>query len=234
MRRLTILLVLILFSVAAFGQSLKDNPDYRESVRYKQLSEEALEDGEYKKATEYARQSAEFARKSDAYVAKRLAQYRANQLLQRAESLQSQVDRSGRKALNPGVFTEASALVATARSLYNGEQYPQSSENSRSAISMFEETFGGVRSSGTSGLPAAYLVRKIPGDEDCFWRIASYDFVYGDSDAWKPIYAANKSKLPRPDNPDLIYPGMVMQIPSRPGENRSGIWVDGEIKASVP
>jgi hypothetical protein len=234
MRRLFFILLFALFALNAFGQNLRDNPDYRESLRYKQLSEDALEEGEYKQAKEYAELSVEYARKSDAYISRRLAQYRANQLLQRAEALQGQVDRSGRKALNPEVYAEASSLVVTARSLYTGEQYPQSSESSRSAIALFEETFGGVRSSGTSGLPAAYLVRRLPGAEDCFWRIAGYDFVYGDTSAWKPIYEANKSKLPQPENPDLILPGMVMQIPSRPGENRSGVWVDGEIRPSAP
>lgn len=234
MRRLSLILLLALFALSAFGQSLKDNSDYRESLRYKQLSEEALEEGEYKQAKEYAKLSVEYARKSDAYISRRLAQYRANQLLQRAETLRGQVDRSGRKALNPEVFAEASTLVATARSLYTGEQYPQSSESSRSAITLLEETFGGARTSGTSGLPAAYLVRRLPGAEDCFWRIAGYDFVYGDTSAWKPIYEANKSKLPQPGNPDLVLPDMVMQIPSRPGENRSGVWVDGEIRPSAP
>lgn len=66
------ILVLVLSVSAVSAQSLRDNPDYRESLRYKQLSEEALEDGEYLKAREYAELSAEYAQKSDEYVARML------------------------------------------------------------------------------------------------------------------------------------------------------------------
>ncbi|WP_321991091.1 hypothetical protein [Marispirochaeta aestuarii] len=236
------ILVLVLSVSAVSAQSLRDNPDYRESLRYKQLSEEALEDGEYLKAREYAELSAEYAQKSDEYVARMLAQYRANQLLQRAVGLRGQVERSGRSRENPADFAKAVGFIEAAGELYNNGSYSQSSESSREAIALLE-TFGGARTvqpqepgeePSKSGLPAAYLVRKLPGAEDCFWRIAGYPFVYGDTSAWKPLYEANKNKLPQPDNWDLMYPGMVMDIPSRPGEERSGIWVNGEIKSQVP
>lgn len=233
MKHTIIFIMALLIALPLFSQNLQDNSDYRESLRYKQLSEEALEEGDYLQAKEYAELSAEYARKSDEYVAMMLAKYRANQLLRRADSLRGEVERSGRSTEDPALFAEAAALIESARSLYAGEQFTQSSEASRNAISMLEETFGGARTV-TSGLPAAYVVRRLPGAEDCLWRIASYDFVYGDSAAWRPIYEANKDKLPEPSNPDLILPDMVLTIPERPGETRSGVWVDGEIRATAP
>ena len=237
MKRILFTALLVLLAAGLLSaQNLKDNPDYRESLRYRQLAETAIEDGEYRQAKEYAELSADYARKSDEYVAFMLAKYRANSLLQRAAALQGQVERSGRYKENPGVFTEAKNLVTAAGELYSNDDFTLSSENSRSAIAMLEETFGGprIQTQTTGGLPAAYLVRKIPGAEDCFWRIAGYDFVYGNTSGWKPLYEANKSKMPQPGNPDLILPGMIMKIPSRPGETRSGVWVDGEIKADYP
>jgi hypothetical protein len=44
---------------------------------------------------------------------------------------------------------------------------------------------------------------------------------------WKVLYEANKSKMPDPDNPDLIEPGMVLDIPSIRGEFRRGMWDPG-------
>jgi nucleoid-associated protein YgaU len=41
---------------------------------------------------------------------------------------------------------------------------------------------------------------------------------------WKVLYNANKSKMPDPNNPDLIEPGMVIDIPSVKGETREGMW----------
>lgn len=234
MKRLILIPLILLIASALFAQSLQDNPDYRESLRYKQLSEQALEEGEYAQAREYAELSVEYAKKSDAYIERRLAQYRANQLLQRAESLRGQVERSGRNSRNPAVFGEASGLIEAARELYRGESYTESSDSSKAAIAMLEETFGGAQIATGAKLPAAYLVRKIPGAEDCFWRIAGYDFIYDDPAGWRPIYEANRDKLPQPSNPDLILPGMVLTIPAREGESRSGVWVDGEIRASAP
>ena len=73
-------------------------------------------------------------------------------------------------------------------------------------------------------LPKYYRVRRIPERRDCFWRIAEYDFVYGDPYKWRILYEANKSDLKYPDNPDLIFPGQVFVIPEQEGEDREGTW----------
>jgi nucleoid-associated protein YgaU len=73
-----------------------------------------------------------------------------------------------------------------------------------------------------SGLAALYEVKLIPHRRDCLWRIAEYDFVYGDPYQWRRLYEANKDKFPQPDNPDLIEPGMILIIPPIRGEQRSG------------
>ena len=76
----------------------------------------------------------------------------------------------------------------------------------------------------TATKPRYYVVRLIPERRDCFWRIAEYDFVYGDPWKWPKLYEANKDKLPEPDNPSLIEPGIKLRIPSLSGERRSGTW----------
>jgi tetratricopeptide (TPR) repeat protein len=73
-------------------------------------------------------------------------------------------------------------------------------------------------------LPKYYTVRLIPKRRDCFWRIAEYDFVYGDPFKWRILYEANKGDLKYPDNPDLIFPGQVFVIPEQEGEVREGTW----------
>ena len=78
-------------------------------------------------------------------------------------------------------------------------------------------------------LPRYYVVRLIPERRDSFWRIAEYEFVYDDPWEWPSLYEANRDMLHDPDNPDLIHPGMRFRIPSIEGENRAGVWRDGEI-----
>ena len=81
-----------------------------------------------------------------------------------------------------------------------------------------------------STLPAFYVVRLLPGNTDCLWNIAGYDFIYDDPWSWRKIYNANKNSMPETDNPDLIHPGMILRIPSLDGEVRSGTWTNGVIK----
>ncbi|MDR0663565.1 MAG: hypothetical protein LBF80_05755 [Spirochaetaceae bacterium] len=77
-------------------------------------------------------------------------------------------------------------------------------------------------------LPARYTVRSWEEYGDCFWNIAGRSWVYGDPRRWPILYHANKNKIPDPQNPDLIEPGMIMEIPSINGERRLGSWDPGK------
>jgi nucleoid-associated protein YgaU len=58
---------------------------------------------------------------------------------------------------------------------------------------------------------------------DCLWNIAAKPEIYDDPFQWRHIYNANKSKFPKSDNPDLLLPGTLLDIPSIKGEYRAGI-----------
>ena len=73
----------------------------------------------------------------------------------------------------------------------------------------------------TTMLPSQYTVRPWAASKDCLWNIAGYPWVYGDPRRWPELYEANKARMPEPNNPDLIHPGFVINIP---GENRQGMW----------
>jgi nucleoid-associated protein YgaU len=79
-----------------------------------------------------------------------------------------------------------------------------------------------------ASLPAQYTIRPWAVSGDCFWNIAGRAWVYGDSHQWRRLYNANKAKLPDPDNPDLIEPGMVLDIPSIRDEAREGPWEENK------
>jgi len=82
----------------------------------------------------------------------------------------------------------------------------------------------GTLPSGTSPLPSQYTVRSWGTYLDCLWTIAGYPWVYGDPERWGVLYEANRSRMPEPDNPHLIEPGMIIEIPSIRGEFRQGMW----------
>jgi nucleoid-associated protein YgaU len=83
-------------------------------------------------------------------------------------------------------------------------------------------------------LPAEYIVRLIPERRDCLWRIAEYPFVYGDPLKWSLLYEANKKTFRDPANPDLIFPGQELQIPSLGGETREGTFDSTKQYESMP
>jgi nucleoid-associated protein YgaU len=55
-----------------------------------------------------------------------------------------------------------------------------------------------------------YVVRLIPERRDCLWRIAEYDFIYGNPYLWPKIWRRNRKLI---QHPDLIYPGWKLVIP---------------------
>lgn len=59
---------------------------------------------------------------------------------------------------------------------------------------------------GSTPLGHGYTVQ--PGDS--LSKIAKK--IYGESGRWKEIWEANRAKIP---NPDLIHPGLELQIPPR-------------------
>jgi len=78
-------------------------------------------------------------------------------------------------------------------------------------------------------LPATFTVRSWATYRDCLWNIAALPEVYGDPLRWPVLFNANRHRMPNPNNPDLILPGMVLEIPSIDGEIREGAWQSGRV-----
>jgi hypothetical protein len=72
--------------------------------------------------------------------------------------------------------------------------------------------------------PAKYRIRPWAVSHDTFRSIAGRTWAYNDPSKWTGIYEANRSKLPDPNDPDRLLPGIVLDIPSIQGETRVGLW----------
>ncbi len=201
--------------------SLRNNEHYRESERLKQLSDEAFEFGDYDAAATYAAEAAAAARRSDEYVALHLlmrdvndAIFTANTRLNWAASVGAEKTYADRYNAAQGAYTEAINLRADG-------QWNESLGEAKKVLSLLSD----VRE--TVPLPASYMVRPWATNKDCFWNIAKYSFIYNNPTKWRTLYTANRAKLRKPDNPDLIHPGIVLTIPSLNGEYREGRYVPG-------
>lgn len=124
---------------------------------------------------------------------------------------------------------------STATASYGEATKDRSDKNWEGAIAAAQGVLDALASvTALAPLPAQYTVRPWATTKDCFWNIAGYPFVYGDPTQWKILYNANRSKLKNPDNPNLIFPGQVLDIPSLRGEARDGMWVSGKAYAPLP
>lgn len=57
-----------------------------------------------------------------------------------------------------------------------------------------------------------YTVRLIPERRESLWRIAEYDFIYGNAWLWPKIWHRNRKLV---QDPDLIFPGWQLYIPPK-------------------
>ncbi len=229
MKKMILLAVLLTaFAALSWGQSLQDNQYYQKMVELKDQSEVAFEKGDYIEARRLAEEAQTYKVRSDEWIENQLTAYRARASLVRLKERLQDAARVKADVNFPDEYAEARSLYNKAYSqFYDESAYAESLETSRKALDLLSVVqYVGPK----NGLPAYYKVRLLPGNTDCLWNIAGYDFIYGKAWQWKKIYEANKDKMPQENNPDLIHPEMILTIPALEGESRSGTWDNGVIQ----
>jgi nucleoid-associated protein YgaU len=226
------LVLLVLAAVTVQAQSLMDDPRYRELVqeaeRLENQAAQALEEGEYDDAVELSAEAERVSQQAQEYAERRVAAFRARGLLTLAEN-EIEVARSfDAERRYPDRWENAQEQFRLARNQFSAERYQASANSSREVLRILDGIQPAAQAleeaQAPPDLPRYYIVRLIPERRDCFWRIAEYEFVYGDPTKWRILYEANKQVLQDPDNPDLIQPGQRFRIPSIEGEQRAGVW----------
>lgn len=126
-------------------------------------------------------------------------------------------------------YNQASTTLIFAKQALDGEDFSNSLFNSKLVIEMVNAMYNGADYNQettiveTTGVlfPKYYKVQYRKVDTDSLWKIASYDFIYGDGNLWKKIYEANKDKI---KDPNIIINGQILLIPSLKGETRDGTY----------
>ena len=213
--------------------AIRNNNYYMESLRLNNLARLAYADGDYDSSIRYSEEAIRYAELSDAYVKLRLrigevdrAIYAAGLKLEYAASINA-------GSRYPDEYKEAQAAYSEARSFRAAESW----DNAIDAANRVMAALSGIGVLGTTiadPLPAQYTVRTWSTFKDCFWNIAGRPWVYNDPHKWKILYEMNKSMMPDSNNPDLIEPGMVIDIPSIMGETRQGIWDPSKTYLPLP
>ncbi len=206
-----------------FGQSLLDNPFFREAQQYEKQAGEALDQGEYDLSYEYSRKAQEYSRLADEYTAKMVWKYKANGWLKKATERINYAQSISADANFPAEYGRASTDYDMAKRTFQSEQFEQSISHSENVLKNLAN-IRIVQKQEITPLPRYYTVRLIPQDRDALYKIARYRFIYDDMYQWRHIWEANREKLKDPENPHLIYPEQVFVIPSIDGEVREGIY----------
>ena len=228
MKKIFIFFVIFaVMGVALYSQSLENNEFYKQSVEYANMSQKAIDDGDYALAQEYALESQKYAALSKQYIEDMLLAYRARSSYVAAKARMDLANRINLKNNDPELYAEASEYFVSATGKYNAQDFANSLPDSRMVVELLKNIDPAFVPRqdpvvSQSNLAAFYSVKLNTNLRDCLWRIAGLSYVYGDPYQWTRLYEANKDKFPERDNPDLIEPGMILSIPSIKGEVRSG------------
>jgi hypothetical protein len=229
-------------------QNIRNNKYFLESVRLTKLAQENYEYGDYDASVEYAAEALKYAQLSDEYVALQLKIKEADDAIHAARTRINWAASVGAADRYPREYQEAQRLFSAANTARSGEKWDEAVRSARGVIDVLALVTEAAPAPAPApavetppklaveipALPAQYTVRSWNLSKDCLWNIAGRPWAYGDPAKWRLIYNANKAKLPDPDNPDLIHPGMVLDIPSINGELRQGMWEAAQTYQPLP
>ena len=218
--------------------SIRNNKYFIESVRLTNLAQQAYDDGDYDASSQYSRDAVRYAQLSDEYVRLQLKIKEADDAIAAARKRLDYATSVNAATRYPFEYSQAQTYYTDARTLRAAESWDPAIASANQVLVALSGVGGEQRAEqrrdGSAQLPAQYTVRLWINYKDCLWNIAGRSWVYNDPWKWRLLYDANKSKMPKPDNPDLIEPGMVLDIPSIKGETRQGMWDGSKTYPSLP
>lgn len=229
-RNVFVVLSILLITVPAFGvvsdeetyvpEGLRNNHYFLESLRLNRLAMETFEFGDYDTSAGFAQEAIRFAELSDEYV--------SVQLIAETRRLLAWADSNNLAIRFPNEYAEGNTYYEYSVIAHDEEDWAGSISSATRAIGILSrmevEVTGVEVVDRRIPLPAQFTVRTWTGERDALWNIAAIPGVFGDPWQWRRLFEANSSRMPEPNNPDLIHPGFVLDIPSIRGEIRQGMW----------
>ena len=218
-----------LFCLSALSaQNLQENKHQRAGREYEKQAREAMDAGNYDEASTYANLSTEEYRKSREYADALKLKFRAANAINLAQRTITDVSNVKTTAdFYAKEIATAKATLAEARKLFSEENWLESRAKAEEALFLLKdirrvEAEPKQKATSSNVLPRYYTVISRPTSTDCYWNISGMNGIYSDPTLWKELWNNNKSSMKDADNPNLIFPGMVIEIPSLKGEKREG------------
>jgi hypothetical protein len=235
-------------AVSTLPGNIRNNRYFLESKRLTALAQETFDYGDYDTSAQYAAEALRYAQLSDEYILLQLKIRETENAITAAWNRLDWARSVGAVTRYPAEFDRAENFYNTALSFRTAEEWDEAIEAARQVIAALANVTAPAQERAPAApppqiaapppriaapppavpdgnaLPSQYTVRPWALSKDCLWNIAGRPWAYGDPTKWRLLYDANRLKLPEPNNPNLIHPGMVLDIPSIQGETRQGMW----------
>ncbi|MCQ2611521.1 MAG: hypothetical protein MJ169_07205 [Treponema sp.] len=218
MKKIFAVLTAVLMSASLFALSYVDNTYQRLADEYSKKAEKALDAGQYDLAVEYSEKAEENAALSKAFIDSFMKRGHAEAEMAKAKEKLDWAKSIDADKNFPMAYGTSEQAYANAQEAFDKEDWESAEKYSAECIAALE----GVRE--VTPLPQFYVVRPWAETKDCYWNISGRKYVYNNPLLWENLYQKNKQNMPRPNDPNLIVPGMKMEIPSLTGEIRKGTY----------
>lgn len=222
-----LVILALVVSTTLGAQNLMDNEYQRAGREYERQAQSAMNDGRYDEAAEFADLAAVEYRKSREYADMMRLKFRAANAINLAQ--RTITDVSSLKATadaHAAEIAEAKVLLSEARNLFDAENWTESRAKAEESYALLRDIRRVDTAQNTSSsslvLPKYYTVVARRKNTDCYWNISARAGVYNNPLLWEKLWHANKGSMKDPNNPHLIFPGMIIEIPSVDGERREG------------
>ena len=212
----------VLGAVLLFAVSYDNNEYQRKSRAYSELARRAYSEGDYDASIEYSRLAEENAQKSADYIQYMRARVEAEQAMNRARTRYTWAKNNKAEEKYPEAFKTATEALQAGNTAFGNKDFDVAVVCAKKVLDALAVVTGDESSFAT--LPAQYRIRTWRGERDCLWNIAKDKAIYDNPYLWRKLYEANKNKLPDPNNPDWVEPGIILTIPSLRGEKRDGMY----------
>ncbi len=218
MKKLISAIALLTACASIFAVSYKNNTYQKLADEYNKKAQIAFDAGQYDDAVEYSKKAAENAELSKAYIDMMMARGNAENELKLAENRINWAESVHADKTFPMAYTAAKEAFENAKKAFEREDFAATIDYARQSLAALD---GVVE---VTPLPEYYIVRPWAETKDCYWNISGRPYVYNNPLLWENLYQANKNAMPKPEDPNLIKPGMKMKIPSLTGEYREGVY----------
>lgn len=208
----------LLLSAALFAASYTNNTYQKLADEYSKKAEIAFDAGQYDDAVVYSEKASENAALSKAYIDMMMARGNAESEMKIAQNRISWAESVNADKSFPMAYTAAKDAYTNAENAFAKEDFALAYDYARQSLAALDGVYE------VTPLPEFYIVRPWAETKDCYWDISGRPYVYNNPLLWENLYQANKQNMPKPQDPNLILPGMKMKIPSLTGEYREGIY----------